>query len=431
MQKNAAFSCIRILLLDDSENDALLFEDMLEQEMGDLAQLKWCQSAAAANDYLSSNKVDLCLIDYHLDAGINGLQWAQHYYDEFGVMGPALLILTGEMDMNRVDAQASGDDSGIADFLIKQEMTAQILERAVRYATKQQRLLREMQLREIRSQLFFDHAREGIIVLDQDGRVTRANAAVEQLFDYAKGAMSGVFLSQMLPGFSMNMFRPMGRDARPLISSSSLHKVSATKRDGTPIFLEVSLGIIHSEDDSFYTASFLEVNQPSQELEEIRRQAQTDDLTGLMNRRYFRQQAEQELRRTARHPHPMTMMMLDIDHFKQVNDTYGHPVGDIVLRKVAAQLQQSMREQDLLCRWGGEEFLLLLPDSDMNAALILAERMRRSVEALSFEEVPGGITISIGVTDVDATRPLKEATQKADKKLYKAKALGRNRICSL
>jgi len=150
-----------------------------------------------------------------------------------------------------------------------------------------------------------------------------------------------------------------------------------------------------------------------------------------MNRRYFRQQAEQELRRAVRHKHPITMMMLDIDHFKEVNDTYGHPVGDIVLQRIAAQLQQRVREQDLLCRWGGEEFLILLPDSAMNAALILAERIRKSIESLSFEQIPGGTTISIGVTDVDATQPLKLATKHADKELYKAKHLGSNRICSL
>jgi len=423
---------MQILLLDDDSNDTLLLEAMLEQEMADTMHLHACQTAAEADEYLNNHKVDICIIDYHIDTATNGLKWARHCYRKYGVLGPALLMLTGETDsreIKAIDARAGDDSSGIADFLIKQDLTATTLERAIRYATKQQRMLRTMKMREMRATLFFDHAREGIVTIDNKGRINLANHAAEQLFDYAHGTMIGLFLSQLIANFTMSMFRPMGTDARPLISSRSIHQVCGQTQRNKEIPMEMSLGIVYSDDESFYTASFIDVSNHRKEVEHIRQQAQTDDLTGLMNRRYFRQKSDTEMRRSARHNPPLSMMMVDIDLFKQVNDTYGHPVGDIVLRKVALELQRSLRDHDLLCRWGGEEFLLLLPESDLDATLILAERIRSNIEKLTFDEISSHITVSIGLSKVDPKQPLKIATQAADKALYQAKEQGRNCIC--
>ncbi|MDX8412490.1 MAG: diguanylate cyclase [Mariprofundales bacterium] len=424
---------MKVLLLDDDSNDTLLLEAMLEQEMGDTIQIFPCHSATEADRCLNRHKVDLCIIDYHLAATTNGLQWARNCYQQHGVLGPALLMLTGETDIEEIktiDTRAGDDHSGIADFLVKHELSATTLERAIRYATKQQRMLRTMKMREMRATLFFDHAREGIVTMDSNGKINQANHAAEQLFDYAHGTMLGLFLSQLVSDFTMAMFRPMGANARPLISSRSLHQVHGLTQRKKEIPMEMSLGVVYSDEESFYTASFIDISNHLKEVEYIRQQAQTDDLTGLMNRRHFRQQADIEMRRATRHHTPISMMMVDIDHFKQVNDTHGHPVGDIVLRKVAAQIQHNLRDHDLICRWGGEEFLLLMPESDINATQLLAERIRTSIEQLTFNEIPNHITVSIGLAKVDSEHPLKIATQAADKALYQAKEQGRNRVCS-
>lgn len=165
--------------------------------------------------------------------------------------------------------------------------------------------------------------------------------------------------------------------------------------------------------------------------------ATVDSLSQLYVRRYFENRLRDEIRRTRRHPAVFSVLMLDIDHFKQVNDTYGHLVGDVVIRKVADILRNSLRQGiDLPARYGGEEMIVLLPNTHIEGATLVAERIRRSVSELVIDEIAHSkdlphITISIGVSSFPSQstefKPLLEA---ADQALYRAKAGGRNRVCS-
>ncbi|TDI43586.1 MAG: diguanylate cyclase [Acidobacteria bacterium] len=166
--------------------------------------------------------------------------------------------------------------------------------------------------------------------------------------------------------------------------------------------------------------------------ERVENLAATDALTGLFNRRYLDGALERELARASRSESSLALLMLDIDHFKSVNDTYGHAVGDLILKKVAATLSGRLRQADVLARFGGEEFVVLLPQVTAAAALDSAERIRASVERTRFHA--GGkrthVTVSIGLAmfpdQSDAPESLLEA---ADQALYQAKKLGRNRVC--
>ncbi len=165
---------------------------------------------------------------------------------------------------------------------------------------------------------------------------------------------------------------------------------------------------------------------------QLERLATTDALTGLHNRRYLQQALEFELARGVRAEHPFCLLMMDIDHFKRVNDTWGHAVGDVVLVKLAAILKENLRNTDLRARWGGEEFVALLLDSDRESGLKAAEKIRSVVEATSIDaglDEPVHITISIGV----AHSPQDGVTEDklfahADAALYRAKESGRNRV---
>lgn len=166
--------------------------------------------------------------------------------------------------------------------------------------------------------------------------------------------------------------------------------------------------------------------------DQLREMATTDSLTGLANRRHFMQTAEQELHRTERYERPISMLMIDADHFKRVNDTYGHDVGDTVLAALANMMRQSARKQDFVARLGGEEFAVLLPETPQDKAMEMAERLRAKIEASHIETSAGTlrITVSIGVAtyrkeDGGINRLLK----RADDGLYEAKQSGRNRIC--
>lgn len=166
--------------------------------------------------------------------------------------------------------------------------------------------------------------------------------------------------------------------------------------------------------------------------ENLRIQASRDALTGLVNRRYMEETFEREIRRCARKNKPIAVFMVDVDHFKRFNDTHGHEAGDSVLRRVAHTLAESVRFEDIVCRYGGEEFLLVLPEADQAVALERAERARAQVEqtiAHFRDQALGTVTVSVGVAmfPEHGTRA-DELIRTADAALYRAKAGGRNRV---
>ncbi|MFX4261735.1 GGDEF domain-containing protein [Pelotomaculum propionicicum] len=162
----------------------------------------------------------------------------------------------------------------------------------------------------------------------------------------------------------------------------------------------------------------------------------TDQLTGAYNRRYIMREIEQELAISIRHGLPLSITMIDIDHFKEINDTHGHQVGDEVLKEVVQVLSSSMRTSDLLGRYGGEEFIVIAPLTAHHEALVLAERLRETVSKWPFETTYGflKLTISLGVATYDGKTEaypstlLEQLLARADAELYKAKSSGRNCI---
>ena len=160
--------------------------------------------------------------------------------------------------------------------------------------------------------------------------------------------------------------------------------------------------------------------------------SQTDELTKLFNRRAFRERIAYEVERARRSGQPFCIVLGDIDHFKKVNDTYGHQGGDEALRLLATILSTHTRKQDTVARWGGEEFIILLPGTDLAGAVSLAEKLRQIIEATpcQWEGPSFHFTLSMGVHQCDATKPVDGEIQQADEFLYKAKELGRNRVVS-
>lgn len=155
----------------------------------------------------------------------------------------------------------------------------------------------------------------------------------------------------------------------------------------------------------------------------------TDHLTGLANRRRFERQLEREVARTRRFGRPFCLLMLDIDHFKRVNDTHGHDVGDDVLRRLANTLQAGTRGIDMASRIGGEEFAVLLTETDFDHGMEVAERLRQAVRAT---EIPaaGFVTVSVGLAEFNASTPdARSLFAAADSALYEAKRAGRDRVC--
>jgi two-component system, sensor histidine kinase LadS len=161
------------------------------------------------------------------------------------------------------------------------------------------------------------------------------------------------------------------------------------------------------------------------------RLAECDPLTSLLNRRGFNQQAASLWSTCTRNQRPLALIMLDLDHFKELNDQYGHDVGDLALQAVAKLLQSTCRSGDLAARWGGEEFLLLLPETTKAEALALAERLRLAIQALALHSNDRAVQLSCscGVAERDRQEQLEQLINEADRRMYTAKQSGRNRVC--
>jgi diguanylate cyclase (GGDEF)-like protein len=164
-------------------------------------------------------------------------------------------------------------------------------------------------------------------------------------------------------------------------------------------------------------------------LTEVGRLAITDELTGIFNRRHFFEMAEQKFAHAQKNNHPLSVLIVDIDHFKQFNDCYGHVVGDQVLREAARLMCTAMRESDIIGRYGGEEFSIILPDTTKKAAVYVAERLISQVSDVPIETEAGKLTIqlSIGVGGMSKETPtLHSLIVRADQAMYLAKSAGRN-----
>lgn len=176
-----------------------------------------------------------------------------------------------------------------------------------------------------------------------------------------------------------------------------------------------------------------QVTELRNNLDTVKKEAMTDGLTGLLNRKAFDKQMLESVAECEKTQTPMVLMLLDIDFFKKFNDTYGHQVGDQVLRLVARTLTDNVKGRDFAARYGGEEFAIILPDTPISAGLRVAEVLRKSVESKEVinkasNENMGRITLSIGIAEHMAGEDIAALIERADKALYEAKRAGRNRV---
>lgn len=219
------------------------------------------------------------------------------------------------------------------------------------------------------------------------------------------------------------------------ISGSEIKPFSEMLQDANRELAQVNIGYEQlimdlkqsREESSLYVTKLLEANKRFRQL------AYRDELTGLYNTRYFQEAMENELERSKRHQRPLSLIFFDIDLFKEINDSFGHLVGDMALREVAKQVSQVMRAADIVVRYGGDEFAIIMPETDKAGLDAFAERIRHSIEAMTVtvDGMPLRLTISVGGTAISGKRKKVDEMAliaAADKALYQAKRAGRNGI---
>jgi len=221
--------------------------------------------------------------------------------------------------------------------------------------------------------------------------------------------------------FRFQSYRPITSIAEYMYQNSTIIPITNTRGDVEHICV-----IIY--DVTEVAINRLQLQEANVQLQKLSR---TDGLTGLLNRKAWEMELSREFQRFKRYRRSSSMIMMDIDHFKAVNDNHGHPMGDAVIRKTALSLMQNMREIDIAGRYGGEEFAVILIDTNTKGAALFAERLRKVIESLTVTHngVDIHFTISLGVAELDETMSTPvDWIDSADKALYEAKNTGRNRF---
>ncbi|MFC3531534.1 diguanylate cyclase [Vogesella facilis] len=279
-----------------------------------------------------------------------------------------------------------------------------------------------------------DHAAEAIVIANASGVVEYANPAFERMTGYRNNDVQGTAtLDALLLGEHPELKDKLLQALQA--GETWRGELASQHRDGTPYQETVSVAPVLSPEGRVQHMVAIKHDISNAKLlqAELQRLANTDELTGLYNRRQFMLRTSEEIARSHRWERPLTLAMLDLDHFKQLNDRYGHPFGDEVLRRFAACCQTTVRLEDVCGRLGGEEFAILLPDTDRYSASQVMERVREAVAALELNNPLGGepvqFTVSIGISELypgDATATPMMA--RADAALYLAKQEGRNLV---
>lgn len=201
-------------------------------------------------------------------------------------------------------------------------------------------------------------------------------------------------------------------------------------KNGTYLWIHARGEALYDENEIPYrmAGSHTDITEKKEMEKQLESMASTDELTGLWNRRYFFEIGHNECKRTRRYKAKFGMLMIDIDHFKNINDTCGHAAGDAVLRTVSEVFRNSLRDVDIAARIGGEEFAVLMPNTDIEGAKIVAERLRNAVESsqVVYEGNALKITISVGISDCSNVNSIDKMLKNADDALYEAKKSGRN-----
>jgi diguanylate cyclase (GGDEF)-like protein len=287
--------------------------------------------------------------------------------------------------------------------------------------------LRMLEIIPLARDVIFENMSTGVLILDRENRIVDFNLVLQEIFPN---------VTKKTVGASIYTTFPDDQSLLNLVRGAETGRIELRFEDGQGFaYYRVSNSNIKDKRDNVIgkIVNFYEYTKEKQLLEELERVAAHDGLTGIYNRQQFMKLAEKEIKRHDRYGGNVSMIMLDLDHFKRINDTYGHGAGDATLRLVAETFSKMIRQSDILARIGGEEFILLLPETSIEAAQSLAERLRNTLASkfIDFDDQTFSITASFGISGMssDMNMALQDLYRLADRALYRAKGLGGSSVC--
>ena len=311
------------------------------------------------------------------------------------------------------------------------------IQRTVVDITQRKKAEERLKEAEERTRLILESVGEGIYGLDRDGRTSFVNRAAAKMLGYEQVELIGKPMHTLVhhsypdgttyPREKCPMYATFTDGKTRIITDEVLWR-----RDGSSFPVEYTSAPARKDGELVgAVVVFRDITERKIAEDELHRLAATDPLTGLSNRRHFMESAAAETARARRYDNPLSVLIADVDHFKEINDGFGHAKGDEVLLKIADLCRESMRASDVFARYGGEEFAAILPMTSLEHAELLANRLRRQIEVLEIpsDDGPISVTVSFGVAQFSPKDGNVDTTlNRADKALYAAKAAGRNRV---
>ncbi len=361
-----------------------------------------------------------------LKSGIHGEEFYRELWDT---------ILSGSIYRNvfvnrKKDGELYYDECTITPMRNEQDVITHFIATA-KVITDRIRAENALRESEERMRAITQMAANAIVMIDAGGAVSFWNPAAERMFGFSAEEAIGMDMHRIIvpqrlcDDFLKGFARFTETGEGPVVGKTL--EMPARKKDGTEFPVELSISGIRTKEQWHAVGIIRDISERRQAERKLREYAEKDALTGVLNRRRFYEVLEQEKERAVRYARSLSLVMFDIDHFKAVNDTYGHAAGDRVLRKTASVVSDHIRKGDALGRIGGEEFAVLATEATAESALALAEKIRGAVEMADHDHA-GNITISIGVSTYDDGLTLDEFVRRADEALYAAKNNGRNRV---
>ena len=281
---------------------------------------------------------------------------------------------------------------------------------------------------------------DGLIVTDREAHITFCNPEACAMLKFSPRELlgSGFHEKAHFQQSDGRKISDSGKFVFRTIKGKTLYRseeMSFTRSDGQLFPVSVSCSPLREgEVCSGAVIAFRDITEQKKYQESLeyinkilKRQTTTDNLTGLFNRQYFNEALSKEVNKASRHNTLFSLIIFDIDKFKDINDTFGHLAGDNVLKEIAVVVGDSLRKYDVLARWGGEEFVILVPETGIQSAVDLAERTRKNVAGFDFT-IERKVTCSFGVTEYRMGEDPVELVNRADEALYQAKETGRNKV---
>ena len=278
---------------------------------------------------------------------------------------------------------------------------------------------------EERFRIIFDSARDGFYVIDLEGRYKEVNDAGCAIFGYTRKEFLNSDIRMLFsPEDVEDVFKKYGT---MWSEGGFVSDLRLRNKDGTERYVDINITPLHIGGENLALGIVRDITERKQMEDELKKLVITDKLTNAYNRVKFEEIIAIEMERAMRYDHPLSILIIDIDDFKNVNDTCGHLAGDYVLKAVADILQSHMRKINHLIRWGGDEFIIVPVETGLDGASIFSERLKQAIESFDFGKA-GKITVSIGIALFNKDDTEDTFLKRADDALYKAKASGGNRV---